>query len=143
MTNYQKNIIDLYFEEKLRPVDIANKLNISKSAVTQVLKIDKRYKEEKEIRKQKNKIKHNEDTKEYVKNTRIIAQFNRKIDDLVLKALHEQAARELSKRGKLSNLAYRKWNISAYDYDEEHKRFVFKKELGRSADVPKYIKVEV
>ena len=40
-------------------------------------------------------------------------------------------------------MAYRNWNKSAYSYNEEKRRFEFREELGRSHDVPKYIKVEV
>lgn len=57
--------------------------------------------------------------------------------------MHNQASMEMSKSKRLSNMAYRNWNTSAYSYNEKKKRFEFKEELGRSADVPKYIKVEV
>ena len=40
-------------------------------------------------------------------------------------------------------MAYRNWNKSAFTYNEKKKRFEFREELGRSYDVPKYIKVEV
>ena len=57
--------------------------------------------------------------------------------------MHNQASNELSAPRKLNNMAYRNWNKSAFDYNEKRKRYEFKKELGRSYDVPKYIKVEV
>ena len=133
----------MYFVEKLRPIDIAKKLNVSKSAITQVLKKDKRYIKIKQERKLKNKKKHIEETKDYIKAKRKIAQFKNNIDDLVLKNIHNQASRELSKPKRLSNMAYRNWNKSAYSYNENKKRFEFREELGRSNDVPKYIKVEV
>ena len=57
--------------------------------------------------------------------------------------MHNQASQELSKGKRLSNLAYRNWNKSAYLYNKAKKRYEFKKELGRSYDVPKYIKIEV
>ena len=48
-------ITKLYFVDRENPATIAKKLNISKSAVTQVLQKDDRYKKEKEVRKkQKN-----------------------------------------------------------------------------------------
>lgn len=65
------------------------------------------------------------------------------VDKSTLKSLHEQDVNELSYKSKLSDMAYRNWNTSAYIYDEDKKRFAFREELGRSADVPKYIKVEV
>ena len=136
-------ITNLYFANGEVPADIARKLNISKSAVTQVLQKDERYKEEKEIRKKRNKIRHNERTKEIIKKTRKIKQYKNKSDDLILKKMHNQASQELSKGKRLSNLAYRNWNTSAYSYNEAKRRYEFKEELGRSNDVPKYIKIEV
>ena len=63
-------IIRMYFIEKLRPIDISKKLAISKSAVTQVLQKDNRYLKEKEIRKQINRKKNIEYTKQYITTTR-------------------------------------------------------------------------
>lgn len=143
MRNHKETIIQMYFIEKLRPVEISKKLNISKSAVTQVLQKDERYENEKSKRKQENKLKHIEKTKEIMKTKRRKIQIKNNIDILVLKSLHNQDSMELSKRKRLNNIAYRNWNTSAYDYNEKHKRFEFKEELGRSNDVPKYIKVEV
>ena len=136
MKNRKEVILNMYFIEKLRPVDIAKKLDISKSAVTQVLR--------KEERKLKNQKKHIEATKEHIKTKRKIAQFKNNADDLILRNMHNQASVELSKGKRLSNMAYRNWNKSAYSYNEKKRRFEFKEdELGRSYDVPKYIKVEV
>ena len=59
-------IIEMYFIEKLRAIDISKKLGISKSAVTQVLQKDERYLQEKEIRKQINRKKNVEYTKQYI-----------------------------------------------------------------------------
>ena len=143
MRSRKSEILKMYFTDKLRPVDIAKKLDISKSAVTQVLKKDKRYMQTKQERKIKNQNKHIEETKEYIKTKRKIAQFKNNADDLILKNMHNQASVELSKSKKMTNIAYRNWNKSAYFYNEKKKRFEFKEELGRSADVPKYIKVEV
>mgnify|MGYP001851916865 CR=1 FL=1 len=47
MKNNKDTIIHKYFIDKLKPVNIAKELNISKSAVTQVLQKDKRYVKEK------------------------------------------------------------------------------------------------
>lgn len=141
MRNNKKIVLEMYFVEKLRPVDIARKLNISKSAITQILQKDKRYTEEKEIRKNNNIKKHIETTKEFIKEQRKIKQFEKNLDNLVLKKMHNQASRELSETKTLSNMAYRSWNISAYKYNPIKKRFEFKEELGKSADVPKYINI--
>ena len=64
MKSKRKNIIKMYFKDKLKPTDIAKVLKISNSAVTQVLQQDKRYNEEKQRRKIVNKNKHLERTKQ-------------------------------------------------------------------------------
>lgn len=143
MKSKKEQIIQMYFIENLKPVEISKKLNISKSAVTQVLQKDERYENEKSKRKQENKLKHIEKTKEIMKTKRRKTQMKNNIDILVLKTMHNQDSMELSKRKRLNNITYRNWNTSAYNYNEKRKRFEFKKELGRSNDVPKYIKVEV
>lgn len=143
MKNSKDIIIQLYFIEKFRPVDIAIKLNISKSAVTQVLQKDERYTEEKARRKEQNRIKHKENTNKLKKAKRKNEQFKNNVDDLILKNMHNQASVELSKSKRLNNMAYRNWNKSAYKYNSKRKGFEFREELGRSYDVPKFIKVEV
>ena len=143
MKNRKEVILNMYFIENLRPVDIAKKLDISKSAVTQVLKKDKRYVQIKQKRKSKNQKKHIEATKEHIKTKRKIAQFKNNADDLILRNMHNQASAELSQPRKMTNMAFRNWNKSAYSYNEKKRRFEFREELGRAADVPKYIKVEV
>lgn len=143
MKSNKESILEMYFLEHLRPVDIAKKLNISKSAVTQVLQKDDRYSKEKEQRKAENYRKHIQNTEEGNKIKRKIKQFKNSVDDLVLKNMHNQASSELSAPRKLNNMAYRNWNKSAYKYSEKRKGYEFRKELGRSNDVPKFIKVEV
>ena len=57
-----------------------------------------------------------------------------------LQAQHRQDVLELSKSKRLSNENYRRWNNSAYKYNPLKRRYEFDESLGRSADVPKYIK---
>jgi len=143
MNSKKGTILNMYFVRKLRPVEIAKKLNISKSAVTQVLRKEKKYLSSKQERKMQNQKRHRQETKEYMKTKRDITQLKNNIDDLILKNMHNQASMELSKSKRLSNMAYRNWNKSAYSYNEKKKRYEFREMLGRSFDVPKYIKVEV
>ena len=62
MKSRKETILDMYFLEHLKPVDIAKELNVSKSAITQVLQKDDRYSTEKERRKAENYRKHIKDT---------------------------------------------------------------------------------
>ena len=143
MKNNKDTIIHKYFIDKLKPVDIAKELNISKSAVTQVLQKDKRYQKEKIKRIEQNKENHNKKTKKYIKNKREVIKRKKDKDTIDLRNMHNQATAELSKKKRLSNMAYRNWNKSAFTYNKKRNGYEFRKELGRSYDVPKFIKVEV
>ena len=143
MKNNKDTIIHKYFIDKLKPVEIAKELNISKSAVTQVLQKDKRYQKEKIKRIEQNKENHNEKTKKYMKLKREIMKRKKDKDNIDLKSMHNQATAEFSKKKRITNMAYRNWNKTAFTYNEKRKGYEFRKELGRSYDVPKFIKVEV
>ena len=131
-------IIKLYFENKFRVVDIANYLGVSKSAVTQVLQKNEKYIEEKEIRKNRNKRKNKEFTKQYMTYKREQNRANSDYD--ILKSAHEQASRELSGgRKPISNRAYRDWNSSIYNYNAKTKSYVLKRGIVVGSDVPKHI----
>lgn len=143
MEERNNKILDMYFVEKMKPVDIAKEFNINRSTVTRVLQKDSRYIEIKQERKAKNQEKHKKYTNDYNRNKRKDIQHKNNADDLILKNMHNQASMEMSKPKRLNNMAYRNWNKSAFTYNEKKKRFEFREELGRSYDVPKYIKVEV
>lgn len=138
----EDEILDLYFNEKLKQCEIATLLKISKSKVSKTLQKQEKFAAEKQDRKEANKQKHNRDIQRRVEKARKINQFKHRADDLILKNFHNQAAMELSDRKHLNNEAYRKWNTSAYIFNPSKNRFEFDKNLGRSYDVPKYIKNE-
>lgn len=136
--NNKDLIVKMYFVDKLRVVDISNELGISKSAVTQVLKKDERYQQEKEVRKQLNKKKNREFTKQYMTTKR--KNQNNDSDYAILKQAHDQASRELSGgRKPMSNRAFRDWNPSIYKYNPRLKSYVLRKGINVGRDVPKRI----
>ena len=138
MSNNRELILKLYFTDKLRVVDISKQLEISKSAVTQVLQQDEKYIYEKEIRKKQNKIKHNREIQKRVENKR---KEKSSSDFQILKIMHEQASLELSGGKKtMSNRAFRDWNPSIYKYNEKCKCYMLKSGIKVGADVPKKIK---
>ena len=136
-------ILDLFFDKKMKQKDIAELLNIAKSTVSKVVSKDSRFITEKSLRKANNKVKRNKDIQRRVEQNRKKVQFKNNSDDLILKQMHSQASMELSKRNHLSNENYRKWNKTAYNYNPSKKRFEFDENLGRSYDVPKYIKAKI
>ena len=143
MRHLEQEILNLYFEECLKQKDIAKRLGISNSKVSRIVTKDSRYPEEKERRKEISKIKHSESAKRIMKKKRERIKFEKNADDLLLRKMHNQASMELSKNSRLSDMAYRNWNTSAYKYNEEKKRYEFREELGRSYDVKKYLKGKI
>lgn len=134
MSNKEK-IIHLFYNEHLKPVDIALQLDISNSYVTKIIKKDSRYHNEKTRRKQQNKIKHKEQTIEYIRRK----QKSNKDSYEALKYQLEKDAEELSYYFDISNRSFRKFNASAYKYNAKKKRFEIDRKLTVSIDVPKAV----
>ncbi len=134
----KEDIINLFYNEHLKVKEIAEKLKVSTPYITKVIKQDSRYMQEKDFRKKESKNKRKIAQNEFIKNKR----EKQRLEDnySYIQSQHEQATRELSKSSYLSNESYRKWNYSAYSYNPSKKRYEFDTKLGRSADVPKYIK---
>lgn len=134
----KENIINLFYNEHLKVKKIAEQLGISSSYITKVIKQDARYIQEKDFRKKESKNNRKIVQNKFIKNKR----EKQRLEDnySYVKSQHDQATRELSKSSHLSNESYRKWNYSAYSYNPSKKRYEFDNKLGRSADVPKYIK---
>ena len=133
----ENKILDMYFKEKMKQIDIATKLGVSKYKVSRVISRDPRSKDEKENRKIENKKKNIEYTKSYMKQK----WANREQDTYaVVNNMHDQAVRELSgAKNHISNRAFRNWNSSIYKYNEGAKFYVLKKGITVGADVTKRI----
>ena len=138
METQKDTILNLFYIEHLRVKDIAEKLKISSAYITKIIKTDSRYEEEKNFRRERSKEKRKADQNHFIKKKR----ETKRIEDnyAFVQAQHIQASMELSKSKKLSNENYRKWNKSAYKYNPSKQRYEFDEKLGRTADVPKYIK---
>lgn len=134
MSNKEK-IINLFYNEHLKPVDIALEINVSNAYVLKVIKKDFRYHEEKSQRKQQNKLKHKEQTIEYMK----LKQKSNRDSYEALKAQLKQDAEELSYYFDISDRSFRKFNSSAYKYNSKKKRFEIDRKLTVSIDVPKTV----
>lgn len=135
----EEEILKKYFEDKMKQVDIATELNVSKYKVSRVVTKDPRYKTEKERRKESNRKKNREETKKYISKER-----KKKKDDIAyeqLRQAHIQATMELSGgRKTISNRAFRNWNSSIYKYNEKNQSYQLKSGINVGADVPKTIK---
>ena len=138
METQKDKILNLFYIEHLKVKEIAEKTSVTSAYVTKVIKIDSRYKEEKNFRKEKSKEKRKLAQNNFIKQKR----ENKRIEDNYefVQSQHIQASIELSKSKKLTDENYRKWNTSAYKYNPSKHRYEFDVSLGRAADVPKYIK---
>ncbi len=129
-------IIKMYFDNKMKQVDIAKTLNISKYKVSRVVTKDTRYKEEKEQRKNQNKKRHTDKTKQYIYHKR----EEESAINQQLKQNHIQASIELSGGKSINNRAFRKWNSSIYKLNPKRKYYEIDKNINVSNDVPKIVR---
>ena len=139
MSNKEK-ILELYFDKKMKQIDISKILGISQNAVSKTLKLDDRFQKEKDNRKQINKKIHNKVIQNSVENKRKILKEKNDNDFYILKEMHKQASIELSGGKKtIGDIAYRNWNKSAYKFDKNRKSYILRKEINAGYDVPKKI----
>ncbi len=130
-------IYTLYFKDKLTLTQISCQINLSISQISRILSKSPNYMQEKNKRKEENREKHIEQTKEIIKNKRLEKQIEEK---QVLEILHNQASFELSYAHPMSKCAIRKNCSSAYNYNQNKKRFELKDDVAYSSDMPKIIK---
>lgn len=53
----KEQILDLYYNQHLKQVEIVNLLNVTQQYISKIIKKDERYENEKQLRKSKNKKK--------------------------------------------------------------------------------------
>ena len=76
-------ILDLFFNEHWKQVDIAKELNVSKQHVSKIVTADSRYENTKQEKLQRNAIKRKEYLKDYFKTYKRSRCFNFKHDKFI------------------------------------------------------------
>ena len=137
----RENILNLYFNKRLKQKEIATIVGVSKQYVSKVIKADSRCKEEKQTRKDENAIKRKDYLKEYYKN------YDRpKIEDNSyeqLQALLYQDSLELSySSNNINDYAFAKYNLSIYHRDKNG-NLKLNKGIKVGNDVPKTINMNI
>jgi hypothetical protein len=136
MDNKEK-ILELYFLDKLKTVEIEKILNVSQPYVTKVIKQDERYTEEKERRKAESKDKK----AELKKLERQRASEENMRDYAMFKAMHKQAVKDKIETSRsISNRAMRDCNTSAYEWDNRRKGYKLNNKNNYSYAMPKFVK---
>ena len=113
-------ITRLFYEEHLRPTDIAKQIGVGKSYVTKIIQKDERYIEEKEYRAIKSKERHKVCKRNYINK-------KRQADKQEYQAMLIQINKDneyLSTKKKVSDEAFSNWNRGMFDYDEHSSALV-------------------
>lgn len=130
-------IISKFYDFHEKPNDIAKELEVSPSYITKIIKKDDRYSSEKAYRQEISKENRKVSKREWIKNKRK-TEADKQLDEM-LKKQHIEASKELSYSYEMSDLAYVKWNRSAFVYDKNSSDLVLNKKLKCGADVPKRV----
>lgn len=133
-------IIDKYYNEHTKPTIIAKELNVNPSYITKIVKSDSRYFQEKEYRANISTENHKIAKREWIRNKRQ-NEADKELYEFV-KQQHIEASKELSYSSEISDLAYRKWNSSAYHRNSKG-NLVIDRKLKVGLDVPKSINMNI
>ena len=130
----------MYYNEHDKPINIAKELNVNPSYITKIIKNDIRYIQEKEYRAEISKENRKIAKREWIRNKRQ-SENDKQLYEFV-KQQHIEASKELSYSSEMSDLAYRKWNSSAYHRNRKGNLIIDRK-LKVGADVPKSINMNI
>lgn len=133
-------ILDKYYNEHDKPTNIAKELNVHPSYITKIIKNDTRYIQEKEYRAEISKENRKISKREWIRNKRQ-SETDKQLYEFV-KQQHIEASKELSYSSEMSDLAYRKWNASAYHRNSKG-NLVIDRKLKVGSDIPKSINMNM
>ena len=131
-------IIELFYNEHLRPTDISNKLDVKMPYITRIIQTDSRYISEKETRKQENREKQKNQKRIYAQNKREKERQEKQDYQKLLVQINNDN-KFLSTKKKVSDLKYAKWNRSAYDYDKNTSDLILKDKIVAGFNVAKRV----
>ena len=128
-------ITRLFYDEHLRPTDIAKQIGVGKSYITKIIQKDKRYIEEKEYRATKSKERHKVCKRNYINKKR---QAEKQEYQAILIQINKDNE-YLSTKKKISDEVFLNWNRGMFDYDKRSSALVLKSGIKVGFDVPKRI----
>ena len=128
-------ITRLFYEEHLRPTDIAKQIGVGKSYVTKIIQKDERYIEEKEYLVDQSKERHKVCKRNYI-NKKRQAQ-NEEYQAMLIQINKDNEY--LSTKKKLSDEAFSNWNRGMFDYDKHSSALVLKSGINVGFDVPRKV----
>lgn len=129
-------ITRLFYDEHLRPIDIAKQIGVGKSYITKIIQKDERYIEEKEYRTTQSKERHKVCKRNYINK-------KRQTDKQEYQAMLIQINKDneyLSTKKKLSDETFSNWNRGMFDYDKKSSDLVLKNGIVTGYNVCKRVK---
>ena len=133
-------ILDKYYNEHDKPTNIAKELNVHPSYITKIIKNDTRYIKEKEYRAEISRENRKIAKREWIRNKRQ-SEADKQLYEFV-KQQHIEASKELSYSSEMSDLAFIKWNSSAYHRNSKGNLIIDRK-LKVGLDIPKSINMNI
>ena len=129
-------ITRLFYDEHLRPTDIAKQIGVGKSYITKIIQKDERYIKEKECRAIQSKERHKVCKRNYINK-------KRQADKQEYQAMIIQINKDneyLSTKTEISDIDFAKWNRGMYDYDKKSSDLVLKNGIVTGYNVCKRVK---
>lgn len=129
-------ITRLFYDEHLRPTDIAKQIGVGKSYITKIIQKDERYIEEKEYRTTQSKERHKVCKRNYINK-------KRQADKQEYQAMLIQINKDneyLSTKKKVSDETFSNWNRGMFDYDKNSSALVLKSGIVTGYNVCKRVR---
>ena len=124
-------ITRLFYDEHLRPTDIAKQIGVSKSYVTKIIQKDERYIKEKEYRSTQSRERHKVCKRNYINK-------KRQADKQEYQSMIIQINKDNEYLSTRKDFA--KWNRGMYDYDKKNGDLVLKNGIVTGYNVCKRVK---
>lgn len=129
-------ITRLFYDEHLRPTDIAKQIGVGKSYITKIIQKDMRYIGEKEYRATKSKERHKVCKRNYINKKR--QADKQEYQSMIIQINKDNEY--LSTRKEISDIDFVKWNRGMYDYDKKNGDLVLKNGIVTGYNVCKRVK---
>ena len=129
-------ITRLFYDEHLRPTDIAEQIGVSKSYVTKIIQKDERYIKEKEYRSTQSRERHKVCKRNYINKKR--QADKQEYQSMIIQINKDNEY--LSTRKEISDIDFAKWNRGMYDYDKKNGDLVLKNGIVTGYNVCKRVK---
>ena len=129
-------ITRLFYDEHLRPTDIAEELKVSKPYITKIIQKDERYIKEKEYRSTQSRERHKVCKRNYINKKR--QADKQEYQSMIIQINKDNEY--LSTRKEISDIDFAKWNRGMYDYDKKNGDLVLKNGIVTGYNVCKRVK---